>query len=813
MERTAAYITDGREQRMQPASAAVAQLCRNGKGPVALQDNRPQSAVQRKQVAAMNRQPIQKKANTTGLPDQLKSGIENLSGYSMDDVKVHYNSVQPAQLQAHAYAQGTDIHVAPGQEKHLPHEAWHVVQQKQGRVKPTIQLKGKVNVNDDDGLEKEADVMGSQAMNAVQLKANVLLQPLSAAQPVLQAKKIIRKGIIVDVPDDHVLQPGEYDFDASNFQHSPQVIFNKGKNVATYDKMGNMSISKRTEHIKTHDILQGERAAQGLDLAARIKKSPDLAAELNQIKQVAEKLEKLAGNSVPANHAAKTANLAKGKFIGDQFRGIIKGQDELTQTEATTSFFDGIFDGIGALRTSDQQQFIEQALRAFSALRTPTETVQAPILSGTTITGEQHPTSDGQEKMDGGGSGHTFADRLRVQKQVKAYNNLAQDPDMSAFRIIIGNLLNALVTTLGTMSHPGTADNVPDFNKARETVQVDEREQLKKQAAYLASILGLSVPSKSVKQDASLKSWDEPMSPFRSNDAADDGPALLEAQAFQKHVEVLGTIINNRLPGLSLQQKFMLQQYLQKVKGINVTSLQGQLAVYKAFQDMEQAYGANAGDLNRNNTPGGGNALQPAGHRVPVLEQFMLECGQMAVHNVLALDEAEGENNNFANLGAHLGNRQALAQHGNFENNIGEDQMRDMLQQAGRAGIPVIGNIFQLNTFINDYNDAEMHGRQMFHQPGYGRYLFQDQWDLTDVQTQEVMNMDNFLQGRTNAINFIINTNANQVLAAGYHWISVRVERMQQGQLALHILDSLQGNTDYSDMLNLLRQFINLYAN
>ncbi|WP_445711584.1 eCIS core domain-containing protein [Flavobacterium sp.] len=107
---------------------------------------------------------IQKKANNTGLPDNLKSGIENLSGHAMDDVKVHYNSDKPAQLNAHAYAQGNDIHVASGQEKHLSHEAWHVVQQKQGRVKPTMQMKGKVNVNDDAGLEKEADVMGTKAL-------------------------------------------------------------------------------------------------------------------------------------------------------------------------------------------------------------------------------------------------------------------------------------------------------------------------------------------------------------------------------------------------------------------------------------------------------------------------------------------------------------------------------------------------------------------------------------------------------------------------------------------------------------------------
>lgn len=107
---------------------------------------------------------LQKKENNTGLPDNLKSGVENLSGVSLDDVKVHTNSDQPAQMQAHAFAQGTDIHVAPGQEQHLAHEAWHVVQQKQGRVQPTKQMKGDIPVNDDKGLENEADVMGAKAL-------------------------------------------------------------------------------------------------------------------------------------------------------------------------------------------------------------------------------------------------------------------------------------------------------------------------------------------------------------------------------------------------------------------------------------------------------------------------------------------------------------------------------------------------------------------------------------------------------------------------------------------------------------------------
>ncbi|MFT4757768.1 MAG: hypothetical protein ACI91R_002425 [Vicingaceae bacterium] len=118
--------------------------------------------------SSSQQQPIQKKENNTGLPDNLKTGMENLSGMSLDDVKVHHNSDKPAQLQAHAYAQGTDIHLGSGQEKHLPHEAWHVIQQKQGRVKPTMQMKGKANINDDAGLEKEADVMGVKALTLQQ---------------------------------------------------------------------------------------------------------------------------------------------------------------------------------------------------------------------------------------------------------------------------------------------------------------------------------------------------------------------------------------------------------------------------------------------------------------------------------------------------------------------------------------------------------------------------------------------------------------------------------------------------------------------
>jgi hypothetical protein len=103
--------------------------------------------------------------NDSGLPDRLKAGVERLSGLSMDDVRVHRNSARPAGLQALAYTQGSDIHVAPGQDHHLAHEAWHVVQQKEGRVQPDMQMKG-VDINADPILEHEADVMGAKAASA-----------------------------------------------------------------------------------------------------------------------------------------------------------------------------------------------------------------------------------------------------------------------------------------------------------------------------------------------------------------------------------------------------------------------------------------------------------------------------------------------------------------------------------------------------------------------------------------------------------------------------------------------------------------------
>jgi Domain of unknown function (DUF4157) len=128
----------------------------------------------------LQRQAVPEAENRTGLPAPLKAGIEALSGHAMDDVKVHESSSKPAELQALAYTQGTDIYMGRGQERHLAHEAWHVVQQKQGRVRPTMQLKGS-SINDDAALEREADVMGQRALHMTASSNFALAGPVAPA--------------------------------------------------------------------------------------------------------------------------------------------------------------------------------------------------------------------------------------------------------------------------------------------------------------------------------------------------------------------------------------------------------------------------------------------------------------------------------------------------------------------------------------------------------------------------------------------------------------------------------------------------------
>jgi hypothetical protein len=164
-------------------------------------DNAEQKVVQKKDPAIATQKSVgetvhMKKENEnitssgTGLPNALRSRLERLSGVDLSDINVHRNSDKPQQVGALAYTQGKDIHIASGQERHLPHEGWHAVQQKQERVEPTLQMKTGTFVNDNAGLEKEADIMGSRAAKEGSQIDTIHLRKISNIQ---QENKVIQR--------------------------------------------------------------------------------------------------------------------------------------------------------------------------------------------------------------------------------------------------------------------------------------------------------------------------------------------------------------------------------------------------------------------------------------------------------------------------------------------------------------------------------------------------------------------------------------------------------------------------------------------
>ena len=130
---------------------------------------------------------------TSQLPATLLAGVQRLSGLRLDRVQVHHNARQPAAIGALAYAQGQHIYLGPGQDQHLAHEAWHVVQQAQGRVPASQQLKAGPSVNTDHVLEREADAMGARAQDPVNTSAAVAQTERSTERPASLGAQVVQR--------------------------------------------------------------------------------------------------------------------------------------------------------------------------------------------------------------------------------------------------------------------------------------------------------------------------------------------------------------------------------------------------------------------------------------------------------------------------------------------------------------------------------------------------------------------------------------------------------------------------------------------
>ena len=119
------------------------------------------------------------KAIQTKMPEQVQAKMEQSFGTDFSSVNIHKDSSSATQMGAQAYAQGNDVHFAPGKynpntqggQELLGHELTHVVQQRQGRVSGA-QNKDGANINADPSLENEADEMGRKAAKGEPAKVN-----------------------------------------------------------------------------------------------------------------------------------------------------------------------------------------------------------------------------------------------------------------------------------------------------------------------------------------------------------------------------------------------------------------------------------------------------------------------------------------------------------------------------------------------------------------------------------------------------------------------------------------------------------------
>ncbi len=136
----------------------------------------------------------------TGLPSALRRQAEGLSGVDLSDVRVHNHSAAPAALGAAAFTRGNDIFLGHEGDRHLAHEAWHVVQQREGRVPATAQVLG-LSANDNPDLEHEADD-ASREMPSLRDK-DVVLRRAGAAPiaDVIQGVFIYQPSTDIEIPD------------------------------------------------------------------------------------------------------------------------------------------------------------------------------------------------------------------------------------------------------------------------------------------------------------------------------------------------------------------------------------------------------------------------------------------------------------------------------------------------------------------------------------------------------------------------------------------------------------------------------------
>lgn len=281
--------------------------------------------------------------NSTGIPTAMKRRFETASGFSLDDVRIHYHSERPGRIGALAYTQGTQVHIAPGQERHLPHELGHVVQQKQGLVRPTARLGG-MPANLDPALERSASGIGSLAPSTPMPRA---VSAPAVVQCALSAAVSLRhKGLDPDAP----ISPDEMIVETIKLDgRSPTNLLSPDENATQGDHTIADALMKKYQKVMVREMPVPAAAHFYQNLLNEVKldnepvETADYRAHVSVsiAKQGLEKLQNLSG-PMPERHMRKmlisvirdfndayASSVTATQGVGTGGHGEAMGMDEL----------------------------------------------------------------------------------------------------------------------------------------------------------------------------------------------------------------------------------------------------------------------------------------------------------------------------------------------------------------------------------------------------------------------------------------------------------------------------------------------------
>lgn len=735
--------------------------------------------------------------NRTGLPDGLKNGIEALSGIAFDDVRVHRNSPHPAKLQAHAFARGSEIHLAPGKEGHLPHEAWHIVQQKQGRVARTG-LSGNTAINDDIALENEADAMGDRAARLPPVPAQtVSLATRDAAPGVAQcitvdandigqtfdvttSNGIRQNGVLQRIPGN-----GRYMFDCGTVVGQANIHARVGGSATGITGLGGAHVPS----VPTAPVLTPTAPSLPISMPASGTALPTTQTEFN-IGQIATTR---GVNPLGAIDLIRESFQSKPRTIRVHFpfgsKTVTKGNPAFDTPDETTkrpqgmvSYRKGDFGKKHRKVKKDYSDFVaELSDNEAEPVKQKRARKVIDYLETGSATNFDDLTSEGRAALGGLMSVGLISDPMRTE-----HHSQRTQEDFMAELHKRERGETSLHKSFG--SKKGST-----FLPARSSGSKEQRKKLRSQPVTTKTVPTTTVPTSIAPTTNALgpglasvpvQKPSQDMVDLQANvvGVADDLLRLLQQQ-------------NDLGDGTRAFYAAAVQALRNQAGGTNLLAIGSQQNLLQIGAQLNQTYRLSAAVLTRDliHHTNPEDPLGATGERLMALEQAFAECGQMAAHNALAI--VGHADLTAQNIQTAIANRTNLDTLGNFANNIDENAIRQMLAARGTTDVPVMGNIGQVGAIVDHLNQNDIawfNARQI----GLG-----ERNSLEPVRS--------FMLGAIDSLTLILNTQGHQNVATQQlHWITIRVTRTPNGGLAIQYLDSLRALANYAGLFTALRQLL-----